>query len=225
MAADTESRRVDEKIAIAIPEMVKNIDLARLEGSFKFDLIHEGKSLSGEFFVVKEMESDSQSPAKLICKLEDAEGKEIAFFTQYFRNDTASVNNYGIAADNKKHRYWLSVYRKMEKDFRGHGLGAKIMTAIEEFIRQLALKYPELTPEWLQVNTGLSSVVRLIIEQEWLKEHGLEEFGTDRRNLGYVPFKADETEAILLLKKKVENIWGPAYGSGSVVRFVKKFNV
>ena len=95
--------------------------------------------------------------------------------------------------DNTPHKCWVSTNRRIEEEYEGKGLGEFGLLLIQELIRKITEKYPELSAEWLEVVTELSAIGNLVIDQSWLETHGLEKYKKRHGvNLGFVP--APETE-------------------------------
>lgn len=100
---------------------------------------------------------------------------------------------------------WNISTREVAPGYRGQGLGELGIRVSEELIARIAKAYPELDAKWIVMATGLSSLSRLIVDQSWLKEHGLERFAhKGGQNLGYRPHPADEQQAKELLQQNFE---------------------
>ncbi len=86
------------------------------------------------------------------------------------------------------HLYWRIYSRHVEPAARGRGLGTATFAAFEGAMDRLHAAYPDLKADTVLVETRLASLTRLLIDQGWLEEHGLDEFKrSDGRNFGYIP--------------------------------------
>ena len=95
--------------------------------------------------------------------------------------------------DRIAHKYWASTHREIEEEYTGRGLAEFNLLLIQELIRRITEKYPELSAEWFEVVTDLSAIGSLVIDQSWLETHGLGKYKKRHGvNLGFTP--SSETE-------------------------------
>ncbi|MFH1405335.1 MAG: hypothetical protein ABIH21_04545 [Patescibacteria group bacterium] len=140
--------------------------------------------------------------------------------------------------DRSKERFWIVHTRRIDKEsgFRGKGFGELALRALEEAIKKLEQKLPELESNWIHVETRLSAIASLVIDPNWLKqwlaEHpdlpisGNRDRLVDRaekeRNLGYIPHPADIEGALWLLQRRTSDI--DQIGGAPNVAFIKPTN-
>ncbi len=92
------------------------------------------------------------------------------------------------ATDGIVHTYWHSRHRKVEPEYRTKGLAEFGLKLREAVIKKIADKYPELKAEYMEVVTDIPAVGKLLIDQNWLKSHGLAAFLNETGlDMGYVP--------------------------------------
>lgn len=70
---------------------------------------------------------------------------------------------------------WRLTYRMVEPKERGQGLGDLAVQLWIEVVQRVAKEYPEFRADVIEVDSGLASVIRLLISQQWLDRHGLPE--------------------------------------------------
>lgn len=190
-------------------------------GSKRFTVSYNGVNFAGLLEITESTDPESSKLAEMTIELHSNE-TVVAKFRSIFRYDDASTFEHGISSDRKTHKYWISQHREIDKRYRGIGLGELLMRLWEQIADQIAVTNPKLKPEWLQVNTSLGSVAKLIIDQEWLRQHNLERYGSPKRNLGYMPFRDDEQKVPILLESAIEDIEDPRYYTSVNVRFFKR---
>jgi len=164
----------------------------------------KGKDMRFNFKFIRERavpESDFHGGIEL--KITDSTVRtflELASFHCDLKEEKITPREYS-GGDKTKHRYWNFFNRLVYKTQRQQGLAEYSILAVEDLIRKLAEKYPTMQYEWIQMDTKLTSVSRLIVDQEWLKEHGLghlaKKHGTD---FHYLPHPRDTERAIALLQ-------------------------
>lgn len=102
--------------------------------------------------------------------------------------------------DARPHTYWSSSHRSVERAHTGKGLAEFFLSFREEIARKLSEKYPELKAEWMEVTTDIAAIANLIVDQGWLKDHGLDAYSKKHGlNLGYVPAPDDKLRVERLL--------------------------
>ncbi|HPI67408.1 MAG TPA: hypothetical protein PKZ16_02610 [bacterium] len=98
-----------------------------------------------------------------------------------------------IKEDNKDNSFCGANinYRYINPEYRGGGLSDFCMRAIEEITKKISIKHPELNINFIEVYTSLASITRLLIDKQWLKDHGLEKYERRGENMGYKPDEQD----------------------------------
>ena len=116
--------------------------------------------------------------------------------------DDQEVISFNSDLDNAE---WSITRRVISKDFRRQGLARREIQTLEDLQDKLAARYPNLKFTSTAISTKLGVLAKLIIDQNYLVEHGLERFST-QQNLGYIPVKKNygqeptSTEITALLK-------------------------
>lgn len=98
-----------------------------------------------------------------------------------------------IIDDGRSHAFWHIYTRFVEKEYRHKGLGSATLQAFEQTIDRIETVYSQLGGEWIEFNTYLSSLTKILISQDWLKRHHLERFAKRfGEDFGYIPQQDDE---------------------------------
>ncbi|MGE5392392.1 MAG: hypothetical protein ACM3NH_01480 [Candidatus Saccharibacteria bacterium] len=125
--------------------------------------------------------------------------------------------------DKQTHTYWQVYYRRVEKAYRHNGLGTFGIELLEKLITMIGQRSPQAKGEWIQMDTQLSSVARLIADQEWLKGSGLGDYvSANRPDFHYLPHPKDEQDAFKLIAGVTEELDDVQGQSAPLVRFRKK---
>lgn len=165
-------------------------DLTLQEGEYwhteviEFPLDVEDRKLAGRLEFTKE--GDPDTPYKAKINLQADEGQDLVL------NFKANVNDFSktptATFPREKIKHLQIYYRRIEPQLRRKGLGDWAIRLLEDAAVKFGQKYPELKPEEVHLNSTLTSTTRMIIDQSWLKQNGLERFARESgRNLGYTP--------------------------------------
>ena len=173
------------QLGVAIPDFELGEEPANRLAEFESGFVTQaGKSLVAHFFLERILENRNLVDLKI-----EAFDRELPPGKQYAANFHSALQ-YGkqAAAGKDPQKFWLVFNRHVEKDYRHQGIAELFLRLTEEVALKLGHKYPNLKADWLEINTGLSSTTKLIIDQNWLKANDMWEFlHKDGRNLGYVP--------------------------------------
>lgn len=111
------------------------------------------------------------------------------------------------SSDKKEHVYWRIYTRRVDESLRGSGIGSTCLEAYEQICRGIGDVYPSLKAEWITISTRLTSLTRLLIDQDWLKTHGLSEYARGgKTDFGYIPQPKDEKNVSLVLSAGTEEL-------------------
>lgn len=169
------------------------------------------RKASVDFYCYDENGKDTERIAtfKLACN-EDSPGK-------YYDSSRNSDEDKGI------HRFWQVYYRRVEKDYRHKGLGTLGVQLMERLVAMMGEKDPAVKGEWIQMDTQLASVARLISDHEWLKRSGLGEYADESRpDFGYLPHPKDVQDAYKLITGVSEELNDVVGKNVPQVRFRKQ---
>lgn len=156
--------------------------------------------VGGNFYkerVVIECERSNPQSGIIAVELYDSSGERALAFEGTLLHDRPSQYSSDktkyTKADSDIHSYWRVYYRRVLPEARNRGLGQFGVEQFEQVVEKTAEKNPGLGAEWIEYDTRLASLVKLLIDQKWLKDHGLEKFASSSgRDLGYVPHPKDE---------------------------------
>ena len=101
-------------------------------GSKRFTLSYNGINFSGLLEITESADSESMKLAEMTIELKDPNGIVVAKFRSIFRYDDASIFQHGISNDRKRHKYWISQHREIDKRYRRIGLGECLMNLWEQ---------------------------------------------------------------------------------------------
>ena len=93
-------------------------------------------------------------------------------------------------SDKKFHSHWQIHTRRIDKSLRHKGFGTWNMQLLEQIIHQVAKQYPELSADWIELETRLGSISNLVTKPE----------------LGYIPHPQDVESAEKLLNQTTEEL-------------------
>lgn len=151
------------------------------------------------------MKSNVQKAKLGIRVLNPDTGERVAMCNGIFQH--AKKLDKKIIDDGKAHDYWHIYTRFVEKELRHKGLGSAMINAFEEVTRRIESEHSEMKAEWIEFNTYLASLTKMLISQEWLKEQGMEVFAKHSdRDFGYLPYKEDRDQVVSILKSKTEEL-------------------
>jgi len=117
---------------------------------------------------------------------------------------------------------WNCTYRYVNEDCRRKGWGETGMRLMIEFIERVEQEHTEFKADLVKMDTSLSSVARLIVDQIWLQEHGLSALKkTHGIDLHFIPHSNEQERAIKLLNGTLEDIHDEEYTTDDVM-FVRE---
>jgi hypothetical protein len=124
--------------------------------------------------------------------------------------------------DTKRVKQWFVVTRIVEENFRRNGLAEMSMRLLEQTARQLAAKNPFFKAENMYADTRLASVARLLIDKDWLKSHGLEQYQrSNGDSLGYTPYPEDADLVAPILRRGAIEAEDKGVYDFEVIRMIK----
>lgn len=171
------------------------------KGVVEFYFDYEGTKYKGvltiERFTETNPETTTNYPAEIIFEVYDGENK----LTKFKGTLWHGRSDFSEKKDGIRHKFWHIGFRKVESSERRKGWGTIAISTLEDAIKKIGERYPDLRAEWVQMTTGLASLTRLLIDQEWLKQHNLGRFVGEGKNMGYLPFREDESRVALILEK------------------------
>ena len=213
----TSGKLLPVEFALPEMEMVPGKELGPI--NIPFVVEYRGLRLDNNLILKLVNQDNSSHLARLMLKVTISD--EIAAeFTATIHNSQSRPEQHGVKPDNDKHKYLTIDYRKVYPDYRKQGLGEYGIRVMEELSDRVATKWPDMEFEWIQINTQLASMARLIIDQNWTREHNLAEFGSANRDLGYIPYKDDEYQVPSLLESATEEVEDKPFVK--TIRFVKQ---
>jgi hypothetical protein len=116
--------------------------------------------------------------------------------------------------------FWNTTYRMVEKEERGKGYGELALRLIKETVEKFN-RETQLRGEYINIDSALSSLSRLIIDQQWLQDHGLGNLSKkSTQDLHFKPHPADEERAIELLQGSKVDLTDLNKFGGKDVKFI-----
>lgn len=190
---------------LKLPEMQPELEGCS-NGQTEWKTEHRGIKL--RFLINVTRQEVDYSPRKASIDIygydEESQDPERAMTFKLACNENSPAHYYDSSRnspdDRNKHTYWQVYYRRVEKDYRRKGLGTLGVQLLEKLVMMMGEKDPKVKGEWIQMDTQLSSVARLIAGHEWLNQSGFGEYvSQDRPDFGYLPHEKDQQDAFKLI--------------------------
>lgn len=196
----------------------------RIEKDFIFPFNNEnykGSIVLERHVVYPSSNLDSvEYPVSIVIDLTTENGDKAAHFRG---NIQVSRLESKYRFDDAEHCYCHIGTRRIEKEHRRKGLGETCLATFEDLVRKIGKAYPDLRSEWLQLDTSLASLSRLISDPGWLRENRLPDLiSPSGRNLGFRPFSVDIPTARMIVQQKTEEVADIVGRHLPQVRFFKK---
>ena len=152
----------------------------------------------------------------------EAEGSNEKEEVFSFRDQLMSDEPFKDIVPTEHDLHWNNSHRKTEKAYRNKGVGEFFFALREEIIKRITEKNPELKAEFKQINIDVPSVAKMIVDQKWLRDHGLEIYAKKHGvDFGYIPISEDETQVKELFKSKATQV--NELNGEPLIKFIKKF--
>ncbi len=227
-----------------LPKIFQLPDLSKLKpdeqnrrAEFVFPYNHRGNQIFCKIAITRNHDMDNlpkYSSMKYAMPIEirieghaeDPNGKNpfdslFAFSTYLETGDFPHKEKY---ADLKSKPFWNISYRMVEPDERGKGYGELALKLIDEVIAKIE-KETDLQGEYISIDTALSSLAMLIVDQDWLKQHGLEQLKNGgKRNLKFMPHPADANRVIELLQGSTQELRDIMNSGIKDVKFIRRLD-
>lgn len=224
-----------------LPEEFKLPDLSKLKpneqnrrNEFVFPLIIRGERIFCRIILSRNNDLDNQPkftsmkyamPIEIRIEghAEDPTGnnpfENLFAFTTYLEvGDFPHKEKY---ADLKNKPFWNISYRMVEPGSRGKGYGEVALKLTDEVINRIQQE-TDLRGEYIGVDTALTSVSRLIVDQHWLERHDLSHLkNSGGRDLHFIPHPADTDGAIDLLQNSTEGLKDIMKSGVKDVKFIR----
>jgi len=190
--------------ALEIPELIEDGPLVTMRFSIEFN--------GSSWLVEVDLDRSSNPNYRGAIKLRILDPQTSEMVAQF---NTSLLNHKGETRS-------LIYTRRIERNYRRQGLAELSIGLVETLSRQISQKYPDLDIKAVEIYTMLGSLSGLIVDQEWLRENGLEELQSPSgRDMGYVP-EDDEVAKIVLQKNAEELADLDPSGSHPEASFVKR---
>lgn len=184
---------------LEIPEFTSVLNIPEFKTSvFKFPVKFKGCEFDGiAVYDVAFSKDGVIKQARVNIKLSES-GKGVLNFNSYL-GDEILKDKY---PDRKR---WIIMHRIVQKDYRKRGLGRLGIELLERAIVKFIEKFPILKTETIEIGVNYGSMCRLIADQKWLEDRGLDEYKhEDGTDLGYRPYDVDDAHAKYLITLNTE---------------------
>lgn len=112
----------------------------------------------------------------------------------------------------------------VEESQRGKGYGELAPKIIKEIVEKFNHE-TDLKGDYINIDTALSSLARLIVDQNWLKNHNLSHLvKTSKEDLNFIPHPADEARAIKLLEGTTTELKNLMNTGAKDLKFIRKLD-
>lgn len=196
------------------------------------NVVLDGKKLKA--VITFERSSQARDPVRIAIEcydpaLDEFEGRMSSFKAVLLEGKNAAYEQY--TTDGKDHPHWQIHTRRVDKSLRRKGFGEWNMRLMEQLIRQVSNRHPELHADWIQLETFLGALSNLVIDPDWLEQNLgphdkalLQRAQNKQLNLGYFPHPKDVLAAKRLLAEKTDDMDDIRGGEKQPVTFIKLIN-
>ncbi len=228
-----------------LPDDFKLPDLSKLKpneydrfSTFVFPVEYKGEKFFCKIDITRRPDLDNQRnlpQLRYTCPLEiRVEGHEEdpsdnnPFHNKFAFSTYLMVGEYPHKEEytdlNNEKPFWNTSYRMVEESQRGKGYGELALRVIKEIVEKFNHE-TDLKGEYINIDTALSSLARLIVDQDWLKEHDLEHLAKkSSKNLKFIPHPNDEARAIKLLQGSSADLHDIMGSNVKDVKFIRKLD-
>jgi hypothetical protein len=120
--------------------------------------------------------------------------------------------------------FWNITYRMVDEEQRGKGYGELALRIIKEIAEKINHE-SDLKGAYINIDTSLSSLARLIVDNNWLIEHGLGHLAKkSKTDLKFIPHPADEAEAVKLLQGSAVDLHDLMGTQINDVKFIRRLD-